>query len=330
METLGIIIVIEQGDLEQKTKLLIESIRTFGGEIKDAHIWTVKPRRGKSLTDETIRFLKEKKVEYIDIDLNKKWYLYGFANKIYASAYIEQKFGATYETLVFLDCDTLVVNSVEKNILANGINVAIKPAEEKFIEISRDDEITPFWEMIFHICNVNPDDVWTVTTTVDQKKILACFNAGVIFTRAKTKLFQKWLANFNRLMLDARVYQLIYTEFYLLEQAILAATIVKTLKVEQVKLLDNRYNFPFHFYDRIPEQDKFKDIKILHYHHLFQEDPVKNLEHLPSPTTAFLRDYLPLKSFKRNMRQKVYSTINYIFWRLKNKWNLRFLKTKKN
>lgn len=76
MKKLGIIIVIESGDLEQKYKLLVDSIRTFGGAIKNSKIWAVKPRKGKAISKETLKFFQAKTVEFIEVDLNKKWPLY--------------------------------------------------------------------------------------------------------------------------------------------------------------------------------------------------------------------------------------------------------------
>lgn len=327
MDKLGIIIVIESGDLEQKTRLLVESIRTYGGEIKDAKIWTVKPRKGKPIKKETLRFLKDRDVEFIDINLNTKWYLYGFANKIYASAYIEEKFGALYDTLLFLDCDTVVLNSIEIDLLKGKYQLAIKPAEEKFIEISKEDKITPFWKIIYDNCDVNPDKVWSVTTTVDEKVVLASFNSGVIFSNPETGFFKRWLKNFEKLARDTRVYHMIYTEFYLLEQALLAGTIIKSFSFHQVRLLNNYYNFPFHFYSCLSEKEEITNIRILHYHHLFQDDPVPYLENLPVSKSLFLKEYLPLKSDKESTIEKTFSTIRYVFWRVKNKLVLKYLKS---
>ncbi len=52
-KTLGFVLVVEAGDLENKTRLLIKSLRTFGGELKDSPIWAVQPRKGKRLSQKT-------------------------------------------------------------------------------------------------------------------------------------------------------------------------------------------------------------------------------------------------------------------------------------
>lgn len=321
MEKLGIIIVIESGDIEQKTKLLIDSIRTFGGDIKDSKIWAVKPRKGKELANETLGFLKARSVEFIDVDLNKHWHVYGHANKIYACGYIEDNFGDQYEALLFLDSDTIVINSVDAHLLGNRYKVAVKPIDGQTLGQTQGMRLTVFWTLIYESCGVSIENVWTVKTTVKELEILAYFNSGVVFSCSNTKLFSQWRSNFEQFNKNIEAYHLNSLEYFFLEQALLAGTILGKFHRDEVLVLDNFYNYSLNFKADLAERDadNYDRIKIVHYHSLLKDNWLGDLSILSPSKIEELKPHLPLKIYKKNFFQKYYSVFCYISWRLKNK-----------
>lgn len=325
MEKLGIIIVVESGDLEQKAKLLIDSIRTFGGGVKDSKIWTVKPRKGKALREATLKFLQDKGVELIDVDLNKHWRLYGLANKIYATAYIEENYGHLYETLLFLDSDTVVIDHIDIDILEGKYEVSIKPEDGDLFSLK--EESRSFWEMIFKACEVNQSNIWTVRTAVTQVEVAAYFNSGVIFSSARSKLFSQWLKNFKNIVKNQKAYHLPYRGYYFLEQALLTGTILNLFTKDEIKILNNEYNYPLNFQKELEEKGLYKNcpIKILHYHKLFRNEWAEDIAILPLRTRSWLKQYLPLKMYEQNPFQKKYTVFRYIVWRLRNSISIRLL-----
>ena len=323
MKKLGIIVVVESGDLEQKTRLLVESIRTFGGDIANSKIWAVKPRKGKPLQKETLRFFVEKEVEFLDINRNKKWHLYGFANKIYATAYIEKMYGIEYDTLLFLDCDVVVINPIDANFLDSHYKIAVKPIEEKFLVLSKHERLTDFWRMIYFNCEISVKNIWEVKTTVDNKKVLASFNSGVIFSKGDSGFYNKWLSSFEKITNDIRAYHLPYMEFYLLEQSLFSAVILKNYEKEDIKFLDNNYNFPFHFSAELRGKYDFNSVKILHYHHLFGPGNEVEIQKLPLSLYNWFKRKLPLTTENPTIIKRYMSVVQYVFWRLRNKNYIR-------
>lgn len=321
MKKLGIIIVIESGDLEQKARLLIDSIRTFGGEAKNSKIWAVKPRKGKSLSKETLNFLKEKNVEIIEKNLNTHWHMYGLANKIYATAYVEKKFGKDYETLLFLDSDTIVIDEIDVDILEGRYDVAIKPLDGEYLALKETDKISPFWEMIYKKCSVSTGKIWKVKTTVNHLDILAYFNSGVIFSNAGSSLFTKWLENFKLFSTDKRAYQLGHLEYYFLEQALLSGTILGCLPQNKVKILDNRFNYSINFHRQLENEEgnNKANIKIIHYHSSFYENWKENLPFISPELNSWLHQRLPLLKFEKTTFHKCHSVFRYVVWRISNK-----------
>src|SRR5687767_10768249 len=84
---LGFLIIAEAGSLERKTSMLVESIRIFGGPLKDAPIWVVQPRKGEPLQPKTLAFFDSRQVHFHYQDLNNgNLSRCGYANKAFAAA----------------------------------------------------------------------------------------------------------------------------------------------------------------------------------------------------------------------------------------------------
>ena len=79
MKNAEIIICTEKGILESKSKLLVYSIRKFGGRFKDIPIFSYQPRKDFKISNDTISFFKKNNVEIIDLDLNKEYKNYSLA-----------------------------------------------------------------------------------------------------------------------------------------------------------------------------------------------------------------------------------------------------------
>ena len=116
-----IIICTENGYLENMSKLLIWSIREFGGEFRNIPIYSYQPRKGHQVSDETTRFFDNYGVELVDICLNQDYPHYPLANKIFACANREQNTSA--DILIFLDSDILFLNEPQGLIQLDGHDV---------------------------------------------------------------------------------------------------------------------------------------------------------------------------------------------------------------
>src|SRR5690606_20785312 len=127
-----------------------------------------------------------------------------------------------------------------------------------------DGALDSYWKFIFKICKVDPDKVWHVNTTVDNVRIIAYFNSGVIFSNPKRKLFQNWESNFEKLSNDANAFNLKGLQYFFLDQALLSATIMNLFLEAEVKNLENNYNFPILLQKEL-DTINISKIKIFHY-----------------------------------------------------------------
>lgn len=97
----------------------------------------------------------------------------GLANKIYASAYVENFFGEKYESLLFLDLDSVVLKPINPDILGEKFLIAIKPEDED--HYSNKTHTRGFWRLVYERCKVFSEDLWTVKSALNQKKNYSLF-----------------------------------------------------------------------------------------------------------------------------------------------------------
>lgn len=263
-----IIICTENGYLEAMSKLLVYSIRQFGGILKDALIFSYKPRKGKALKKSTIVFFEKHNVNYIDLPLNKKYANYPLANKPIVCAHRENHSNA--DVLIFLDSDTVFFKYPVFWENINHGEVLIRPVDtsnigsDKFFSSPNGN----YWKRLYHELRVHRSE--TVCTTIDNKEILEYYNSGMIVSQVSNGLFQNWNDNFEKVMdLNLMPRQGIF----FVEQSVLSSTI--SAMNLNVKILPKEYNCPVHLIDNCQNPafkiDKFRDLVHMHYHKVFMD-----------------------------------------------------------
>jgi hypothetical protein len=124
---LAFIACIEKGYLEGQALLLRRSIRKFAGRYSDAPIYTFQPRHGTEITQASLTELAELGVSHSSILLNSEHHANAYANKVFVSAYAEERLPE--DILVFVDSDTVFVGEPVAFAFSCGIDAAVCPAD---------------------------------------------------------------------------------------------------------------------------------------------------------------------------------------------------------
>lgn len=261
-----IIVCCEKGYLENTSKLLVYSIRNFGGIIKDSPIYAYRPREGAHLEQSTLDYFAENDVTYVPDVLNAEFPDYPFANKVLACAHREARTDA--DVLVFLDSDTIFMHSPDAFAELKDGEVLVRPVDKKNIATTPDFEgpTGEYWRELWGMYDIQERPA--VRTTIDNKEILAYYNAGLIVVRTSDKLFATWKDIFLNVMRKGmKPKSLFFTDQCTLTTAIWSRGI-------KVKLADPYYNTPIHTMHVCKNPDyKVHDIsKVVHahYHKVFQ------------------------------------------------------------
>jgi hypothetical protein len=300
--TFGFVIVMEQGDLEAKTALLVESIRRQPA-LAACPVFVVQPRSGPPPAPATLATLAKHDAHFVYADLNRSWRRHGPMNKVYAAALVESFVEQTVETLVFLDSDVVVVTPPDGLALTGAEVAAAAPIAQWQVGKAGQlvgELLNPYWAMIYEVCGVRELPDWHVTTTIDRRRMLPYFNSGVVAVRPAYGIFRKWLENVERAAQDKRARQLSTDslEFFFFDQTMLAGTLVAELTREQVRVLEHRYNYPLPAHHLLPDGvrvRRLEDVSIVHYHAAFSNLYWMDEIEIAEPLASWLRGKLPLR-----------------------------------
>jgi hypothetical protein len=272
-DKIEIVICTEKGYLESMSKLFIASLREFGGEFKDISIFSYQPRKEFKISQETIAFFEENNVEYVDLELNKEFCHYPFANKILASAHREKHTSA--EILIFLDSDVFFFNEPKTFANFGKADVILRPVDIKNIGAENsDDKNAVYWERLYNLLGVKTRR--KVSTTVTNVNIWEYYQGGHIATLTKNNLFRTWHENFIKVMAAEIIPD---QGISFIEQSVLAAT-VSQMELN-VKNFAKEYNYPLHMENEIKNSnyivDDFNSLVSVHYHDIFRSEMANSI-----------------------------------------------------
>ena len=196
MTSIAFVACVEQGVLEQKARLMVRSIRRFGGAHRDTPIHTFAPRAGRGIGHATHALFDELGVSHHDERLNVDFDDYGVGNKIFAAARAEEIAGEDF--IAFVDSDTIIVAEPDALVLADGVDAAVRPVEfhrwrepagadhwqthhRRVGSAGEMDEGDDYWLRMYELCDV--DQRPFVETSCDRVRIRAYANSGLVAVR---------------------------------------------------------------------------------------------------------------------------------------------------
>ncbi|WP_310483744.1 hypothetical protein [Chamaesiphon sp. VAR_48_metabat_403] len=317
---IAFILCTEGGALEPESLLMVESFRKYTGKFKDAPLYSFQVREQNDVSAETIAKLTAFGVEHQKVVLNTKYPDYPLANKPLLCAYVEQHIDA--EIIVFLDSDLVFFSEPTEFLLPPEYDIGIRPEHHQTIgSVGSSDPNEAYWLRLYNIAGVTNIDRF-VTTTVDQKKVRAFWNSGVVAFRRSKRICTAWQQTIEQLL---EVGTSITTENWYYEQSALSATICAT--TAKVFNFSPGYNYPVHSHNAMPATEQLssmEDIVCIH-DHLFRPRKeayrertwVKTLKHLKkfdrsTPKYKWLYEYLQKHNPKPNLAQKTLETVLFL------------------
>jgi hypothetical protein len=266
-QSIAFIICTESGYLERMSVMFAKTLRTYGGKLKDAPIYSYAPRIGKNISSRTGKQFESLHVIHQYIPLNQEFKHYAVANKVFALSHAEANLN--YDILVFADSDKLILSEPADLLLSPEDSVALTAVGSRGIGIrSEKDAEFDYWQQIYEFCNVK--EISYTTTTIDAQRIQGYWNSGLVAARTKHQFFTQWENNFLKVLRKG-----IYPKngVYHTDQSTLSATLMAN-KTRYVELPKN-YNYPIHRQAILsPSQkiEKLGDIATAHYHDLFRKN----------------------------------------------------------
>lgn len=313
-----IIICTERGNLEAMSKLLVWSVRNFGGKFRTVPIFSYQPRKHLKITRKTVRFFEKHDVEIIDEVLNNEFSHYPLANKPLATAHREAHTKA--ENLIFLDSDIFFLKEPAELVQFEGNDLIIRPVDSKNIGTENPkDENATYWQKLYNLLDVKAER--RVRSTGDNKEILEYYNSGHVVAKTQLNLFNRWKQNFIKVMRNDLKPD---SGLFFVEQSTLSATISQMEL--SVKLLEDHLNHQIFSFNDPPYSDdlveKFKHLASLHYHREFRNhDGLNPIETLLNTTANGRIINEKISEFgvleKPNAFTKLFNKQQALFYKLK-------------
>ncbi|TDF80805.1 hypothetical protein [Pseudomonas sp. H9] len=232
---------VEYGRLEQQTLLMIESLRTFGGDLSSSRVLAVKGRRGPSLAPSTLRAFERLGVEFVEAKEGENPHPWlNYANKVVAVQTAERM--ARTETIAWIDSDIFVLSAPNSLVLKG---------EEQFIArrewlppamLKGDAHFEPYWRDVCQVLGTSLDDLPWLATEGRCAEQLAYFNSGLFSWRRGIGFADAYYSAFSTLLRSKLATP--EGQFFTADQVILSP-IVARLGLKWRELTPDEHNMVF-------------------------------------------------------------------------------------
>jgi hypothetical protein len=306
---IGIFFVVEPGKLEYQARVLVKSLRDYGGIDQITPVYAFQPRQSGRITPQTRRFFKDHHVIFEKVNLNKGTYFYPVANKIYAGAHFESTFSSSFKKYLFLDTDLLIQSSL-MHLLNTPYKIAVAPAHTSKGLALTDPRLSELWKLVFEIMEVSLDQFWKTRSLFDNQSIYHYYNSGFIFYDPAALLFTKMLEAYKRVISSKQIRKVPYRDFYFLDQVILACLLARDFKRDDVLELPISYNYPLEL-----TQKNIQNAHVIHYQDYFEKNDASELlgHHLKN-----LVQPIQNKVFRKSLTVRIREILSYQFFKNSN------------
>jgi len=233
-------------------RLLAESIRTFGGEMRSCPIWLFdfRPSDADDLPPEI-------GARVIPARTPDSTAGYEFAEKVHACAEAERIAPSSVGSLVWIGPDNLVVNPPILYDLGDNHDVAVRPVHIKNVGLAVNEPPNEYWTSVYRTVGIEPP-TFSVESYVDEQLLMAYFNSHSYCVRPSKGLFRRWGECFEALVLD-REFQSSSCSDELhrifLHQAVLSTLTVSMIEADRIRVLPPSYCYPYNLQSSI-RQDR--------------------------------------------------------------------------
>ena len=284
---------------ETQALLLADSIRGFAGTLSGAPIWYFTPEHGQQLSEAVRGKLLALDVSLSSFRISSEVLRFPFAGYVLAAALAESMARGQTDFLAWLAADTVVLQEPKDFLLQDGKYLGVRPVHHTLVGSRYDEPLDPFWALIYRYCKVPEDRAFPMTTIVDETRIRPYFNAGLLVTRPRERLFKAWCDAFLKACRGPS-----FQEFHrmdgryaiFLHQAILAGVVLATLTPSQIQQLPPEYNYPLHLYaqDRTKcRPSHLEELRTFRYEQFFKDSEWMKKIPAKEPLRQWLSERIP-------------------------------------
>jgi hypothetical protein len=231
---------------------LIDSLRTFGGELANAPFWVF------ASDPEPVRALETESTRILPLTVPDPVAGYILGKKVAACARAEELVPAGTRSLVWIDAGCVIVQPPTLLILSQNFDAAFRPVHIRNVGLTPSDPLDAFWSGIYSALGVDEHRT-TVTSFVDNQVLRTYFNSHSFAINPKLGLMRRWYELFQKLVGDAKFQSEACADErhqIFLFQGLLSALIASSVDPERICLLPPTYNYPYNLHNRVPQEKR--------------------------------------------------------------------------
>ncbi|MBL7199223.1 MAG: hypothetical protein ISS56_03650 [Anaerolineae bacterium] len=244
--------LVTSGQEERFARLLIESLRAFGGPLSRSPVWVF--HLGEPSPDP---FPGGEGVRLVPLDIEGGSHFW-FAPKVHACAQAEGMAGSDFRSLVWLASDCLILNPPLLFDLAwpgdASFGAAFRTVHHANIGSRAQDPLDEFWSAVYGAVGLD-EAPFAIESFVDRQQIRPYWNTHCFSIDPARGLLGAWRERFVAMVTD-RAFQAgpCRDEHHrvFLHQAVLSALVSKELDRDQVRMLPPEYSYPLHMHAQVP------------------------------------------------------------------------------
>ena len=241
-----------QGEL--CARLMIQSLRSFGGSLSESPVWILLRNRYKpELSEFHGRSGDLGEVHLTPLVTEEPYKNYFLVDKVFACAQAEEVLHDEDFTLTWISPDSLVIKPPLLFDLNDDIRASFRPVHIRNIGSLLTDPVDCYWKKIYEIIGVN-EISFSVESFVDQEEIRPYFNTHAFSIDPSLWICQRWLEFFKELVSDSRFQaENCSDELHkiFLHQAVLSALVTKELGSSRIRVLPADYSYPLHLNEEV-------------------------------------------------------------------------------
>ena len=233
-------------------RLMIESLRTFGGDLANTPFWVF------AADPQTVSVLETDSTRVLPLTTPDPVADYILGKKVAACARAEELASVGTKSLTWVDAGYLFCQPPSLLALSADADAAFRPVHIRNVGLPPSEPLDPFWRGIYTAIGV--DDIpATVTSFVDGQLLRAYFNSHAFAINPALGLMTRWYDVFQKLVGDARFQITACADDphqIFLFQAILSALVATSVAPERLRILPQTYNYPYNLHERVPAEKR--------------------------------------------------------------------------
>jgi hypothetical protein len=280
------VVLVESPAQIRKARVLIQSIRAFGGPLSGAQVRlfvagdAVEENAALATEFDALRGEDPAGVHLSAISENTgPTRGYWFGEKVRACAMAEEMAAPGVQSLLWLAPESLVCRPPVLLMCDPPYDAALRPVHVQNVGLASDQPLDGFWREIYR--RVGVDDIGArVESFVELRQLRGYWNSGLFSLNPATGIFRKWAALFEDLVGDS-VFQAgpcaDPQHRIFLHQAVLSAILAVRVPPERIRPLPPEYGYPIHLHHRVPRERRASAMNEL-VCPLYEDEPLDSRE----------------------------------------------------